>query len=166
MIHVWIYLAGFTCPCGVVLTSSCIRVYRHSKSCQSPTFIAFCRSSQLSVISPLASSLCGRRGCLLAPKGNLFSKPQRRHFRSMISAHGFRPPLLSFCTMTEQVDPSISTASQPLQIEFFILGDMRICVLRDTDRRSELNCLEIASAETDCSEVGLGGMSHGFSVLS
>ena len=37
----------------------------------------------------------------------------------------------------EQVDPSVSIVSQFLHIECFIAGDIRICALREIDRRSD-----------------------------
>ena len=63
-------------------------------------------------------------------------KPQILHFLTRTSAQDFFPPLLLFSISIEQVDPSVSIVSQFLHIECFIAGDIRICALREIDRRS------------------------------
>jgi hypothetical protein len=64
-------------------------------------------------------------------------RPHVSHFLTRTSAQGFLPPLLLFSTSIEQVDPSVSIVSQFLHIECFIAGDIRICALREIDRRSD-----------------------------
>ena len=81
--------------------------------------------------------------CLSTLNGNLFTKPQVLHFRTSTSAQEFLPPLLLFSTSLEQVVPSMSMVSQLLQIEFFIAGDIRICALRETERRSQIRRRDI-----------------------
>jgi hypothetical protein len=75
--------------------------------------------------------------CRSAAIGYLLVKPQILHFLTRTSAQDFFPPLLLFSISIEQVDPSVSIVSQFLHIECFIAGDMRICALREIDRRSD-----------------------------
>jgi hypothetical protein len=84
-----------------------------------------------------SGSRLGLLFCLSDLIGNLFSKPHVLHFRTNTSAHGFLPPLLLFSTSLEQVEPSISIVSQFLHIACFIVGDIRICTFRETERKSE-----------------------------
>lgn len=85
---------------------------------------------------------CRERRCrlfCLSARGNLFARPQMVHFRTSTFAQGFFSPLLLFSISLIHVDPSISIVLQFLHIEFFIVGDIRICILRETSRRSETN---------------------------
>jgi len=78
-----------------------------------------------------------------AETGYLLCFPHVWHFRTMLSAHGFLPPLLLFSTVVVHDCPSIKTESQNLHMVRFTAGLSRILVLRDTARKSVASRLPI-----------------------
>lgn len=78
-----------------------------------------------------------------AETGYLLCFPHVWHFWTMLSAHGFLPPLLLFSIVVVHDCPSIRMESQNLQIVRFTTGLSRTLVLRDTARKSVAKRLPI-----------------------